>query len=107
MAKNIAIIGGSGAIGGALIKRLSSEYPDAVIHGFSREKPDHNLGNVDYHIINYSDENSIAKPFQNAVPEGKLFTPEFSATKLLAVVKELTPNQSGKCFAWDGAEIEP
>lgn len=50
---------------------------------------------------------NLSEPFQKNVPKEKLFTPEFSATKMLDVLNNLTPEDSGKCFAWDGAEIEP
>lgn len=49
----------------------------------------------------------LSKPFQSNVPNDKLFTPEFSAAKLLEVIQQLTPAHSGKCFAWDGTEIKP
>ena len=49
----------------------------------------------------------LSKPFQANVPDGKLFKPEFAATKLLEVLGNLTPDHSGKCFAWDGKEIKP
>jgi NAD(P)-dependent dehydrogenase (short-subunit alcohol dehydrogenase family) len=52
-------------------------------------------------------DSRLSKPFQGNVPDGKLFTPEFSVTKLLAVLENLTPEQSGLCFAWDGEEIKP
>lgn len=60
MIKNIAVIGCSGAIGGALIKRLSSLYPEAEIHGFSRQTPHAVIPSVHYHIIDYENEDSIA-----------------------------------------------
>jgi hypothetical protein len=41
------------------------------------------------------------------VPEGKLSTPDFAAARLLEVVDRLTPNESGKVFAWDGQMIPP
>ena len=47
----------------------------------------------------------LSEPFQNAVPEGKLFTPEFSAGKMLSVIDALTPDDSGGLYAWDGAPI--
>ena len=50
---------------------------------------------------------NLSKPFQRNVPEGKLFSPEYSTQQLLAVLESLTPAQSGKCFAWDGKEIKP
>ena len=52
-------------------------------------------------------DSSLSKPFQTNVPNDKLFTPQFSAKKLLQVLEKLTPEQSGTCFAWDGQTIEP
>lgn len=50
-------------------------------------------------------DSGLSKPFQANVPEGKLFTPDYSAGKLLAVVDKLTTEDSGKHFAWDGQPI--
>jgi NAD(P)-dependent dehydrogenase (short-subunit alcohol dehydrogenase family) len=50
-------------------------------------------------------ETPLSAPFQRGVAEGKLFTPEYSAKSLLNVIDGLTPEDSGKLFAWDGAEI--
>ena len=52
-------------------------------------------------------DSKLSKPFQGHVPKGKHFTPEYSAERLLAVLEHLTPEDSGKCFAWDGKEVEP
>jgi NAD(P)-dependent dehydrogenase (short-subunit alcohol dehydrogenase family) len=49
----------------------------------------------------------LSKPFQRGVPEEKLFTPDFSAERLLTVVDGLTPEHSGRVFAWDGEEVLP
>tara|TARA_A100001015_G_C14953994_1_gene697949 strand:- start:101 stop:805 length:705 start_codon:yes stop_codon:yes gene_type:complete len=49
----------------------------------------------------------LSRPFQGNVGEGKLFTPEYSAKKLLEVLENLSPEQTGKCFAWDGEEVLP
>jgi len=35
------------------------------------------------------------------------FTSEVAASQLIEVFTELTPSQSGGCFAWDGTEIQP
>ncbi|AEB28193.1 SDR family NAD(P)-dependent oxidoreductase [Francisella hispaniensis] len=69
-------------------KRLN---PSAVIVGL-------HPGTVDSHL---------SEPFQARVPEGKLFTPEYSASKLIEVLDSLKADDSGKCFAWDGEEIAP
>lgn len=52
-------------------------------------------------------DSSLSKPFQRHVDKRKLFTPEHSASYLLNVMNNLTPEHSGKCFAWDGKEITP
>ncbi len=52
-------------------------------------------------------DSSLSKPFQTNVPPNKLFSPTYSAENLLQVLLSLTPAQSGKCFDWNGVEIEP
>lgn len=52
-------------------------------------------------------DSALSKPFQSNVADGKLFTPDYSAGKLLDVLESLTPEQTGKCFAWDGQEVVP
>ena len=47
----------------------------------------------------------LSEPFQARVPRDKLFSPEYSAGKLLAVLEGLSPQDSGKVFAWDGSEV--
>lgn len=50
-------------------------------------------------------DTALSEPFQRGVPEGKLFSPAISANHLLSVIDGLTAEDSGKVFAWDGAEI--
>ncbi|WP_343563928.1 SDR family NAD(P)-dependent oxidoreductase [Kiloniella sp. b19] len=52
-------------------------------------------------------DSPLSKPFQGAVPEGKLFTADYSADRLLSVLETLTPQDSGELFAWDGERISP
>jgi NAD(P)-dependent dehydrogenase (short-subunit alcohol dehydrogenase family) len=52
-------------------------------------------------------DSNLSAPFQSRVPKDKLFSPTFSAQSLIAVLNKLTIVDSGKCFAWDGKEIEP
>ena len=40
------------------------------------------------------------------MPEGKLFTAQYSAEKLIEVLENLTVTDTGKCFAWDGKEVQ-
>jgi NAD(P)-dependent dehydrogenase (short-subunit alcohol dehydrogenase family) len=50
-------------------------------------------------------DTGLSAPFQKGVPEAKLFTPDYSASAMIAVLDALTPSDSGKLFAWDGAPI--
>ncbi len=52
-------------------------------------------------------DTGLSKPFQKAVAPGRLFSPDQAAAHLLDVIDQLTPAQTGRCFAWNGAEIEP
>jgi len=52
-------------------------------------------------------DTGLSEPFQSNVPDGKLFTPDFSAERLLRVIDGLGPEHSGRCFDWAGEEIAP
>jgi len=48
----------------------------------------------------------LSKPFTGRVPAGQLFTPDQSASKLLGVIDDLSPGQTGGFFAYDGSKVE-
>ena len=50
-------------------------------------------------------DSRLSQPFQGNVAEGKLFAPVQAADYLLRVIDARGPEDSGKVFAWDGAEI--
>jgi NAD(P)-dependent dehydrogenase (short-subunit alcohol dehydrogenase family) len=50
-------------------------------------------------------DTALSQPFQRNMAEGKLFTPEFAASRLLDVIDGLTPHDSGGVFAWDGKPV--
>ncbi|MCR5870621.1 MULTISPECIES: SDR family NAD(P)-dependent oxidoreductase [unclassified Sphingomonas] len=50
-------------------------------------------------------DTQLSAPFRGTIAPGKLFDAERAALQLLDVVEGLKPGDSGKCFAWDGAEI--
>lgn len=52
-------------------------------------------------------ETALSEPFRGNVPDGKLFTPDYSAECLLNVIDALSPAESGRCFDWRGEEIAP
>ena len=51
-------------------------------------------------------DTQLSKPFQNNVAH-EIFTPARAADHLLDVIDKKGPEDSGKCFAWDGQEILP
>ena len=51
-------------------------------------------------------DTALSKPFQRNVPDGKLFTPDYSAKHLLHVIEGLTSEDTGGFFAWNGDPIE-
>lgn len=52
-------------------------------------------------------DTKFSKPFQGNVPDGKLFTPEYSAKKLLSVIDQVTPDNSGDLLDWAGKIVTP
>lgn len=50
-------------------------------------------------------DTALSAPFQKGVPEDRLFTPAYSAERLLNVIDGLQPTDSGGVFAWDGQRI--
>lgn len=47
----------------------------------------------------------LSRPFQDGKGASRLFAPDVAAGHLLSVINSLTPEHSGRLFAWDGAEI--
>lgn len=52
-------------------------------------------------------DTGLSKPFQQNVRADQLFAPDRAAVQLLDVIDGLKAPDSGRLFAWDGAEIAP
>lgn len=50
-------------------------------------------------------DTGLSKAFQGNVPDGKLFTPEYSAEKLLSVIDGVSAADSGNLFDWAGEQV--
>lgn len=50
-------------------------------------------------------DTDLSRPFQSRVPTGKLFTPDFVAEQLLAVMGDRRPGESGSFWDWDGQPV--
>lgn len=51
-------------------------------------------------------DSKLSHPFQGNVPDGKLFSPEYSVSQLTNVIENVSPSDSGKIFAYDNTIIE-
>lgn len=52
-------------------------------------------------------DTALSQPFRRGIRAERLFAADFAADRLLSVIDGLTPDQSGRIFAWDGQEIPP
>jgi NAD(P)-dependent dehydrogenase (short-subunit alcohol dehydrogenase family) len=50
-------------------------------------------------------DTALSKPFQRNVPQGQLFTPEYSVSCMLSVLETLKPAESGQFLAFDGERL--
>ena len=50
-------------------------------------------------------DTALSEPFQSGVPAGALFEPAHSARALLTVLDQLSLEDTGNLYAWDGARI--
>ena len=50
-------------------------------------------------------DTKLSKPFQSAVPKGKLFTPAQSTEYLINIISSQKPADSGNFLAWDSSVI--
>ena len=49
----------------------------------------------------------LSKDFWNSVKQDKLFSPEYSAEKLMEVINSRTAEHRGRCWDYKGDEVEP
>jgi NAD(P)-dependent dehydrogenase (short-subunit alcohol dehydrogenase family) len=94
-------------LGGWHAYRASKAALNMLLRTFAIELARRNLRAVCVGLHPGTVDTGLSAPFQTNVPEGKLFTPDFAAARLLEVVDRLKPDDSGKVFAWDGQTIPP
>jgi hypothetical protein len=52
-------------------------------------------------------DSDLSSIFKAGLPAHKLFAPEYSAQRLMDVLKSRTVEHSGRCFSWDSSEVLP
>ena len=50
-------------------------------------------------------DTGLSRPFQAGVNDGKLFSPDLSARRLLSVIDSVNTTDTGSVFAWDGQRV--
>lgn len=92
-------------LGGWHSYRASKAALNMLVRNFAIELARTNPAAVAVTLHPGTVDTALSAPFQRGVPAEKLFPPERSAAHLLGVIARLTPADSGKLIAWDGAEV--
>ena len=94
-------------IGGWYSYRASKTALNQIIKNFSIEIKRSNPNSIFVGLQPGTVKSNLSKPFEKNVNSTNLFSPEYSAKKLLEVINDLTVEDTGKFFAWNGEEIQP
>lgn len=96
---------GDNRLGGWYAYRASKAAQNMLMRTFAIEWRRLNRESICVLLHPGTTDTGLSAPFQANVPEGKLFTTQFVAERLLAVIAERTPEDSGNFYAWDGQPI--
>ncbi len=89
-------------LGGWASYRASKAALNMVIRTFSIELARTNPNAVFIGLHPGTVDTNLSEPFQANIPEGKLFTPQYAANRMLEVLDHADSKKSGKIFAYDG-----
>ncbi len=92
-------------LGGWYAYRASKAALNMIVKNLAIETGRKNKSSIIAALHPGTVDSHLSMPFQSGVPEGKLFTAEYSAEQLLNVIDQLTPEDSGHLFAWDGEKL--
>ena len=92
-------------LGGWYAYRASKAALNMIIKNASIEVSKRNKQAIIIGLHPGTVDSDLSKPFQGNIADENLFTPEYSAEKLLEVIENMSAEKTGKCFAWDGKEI--
>ena len=94
-------------LGGWYSYRSSKTALNQIIKNFSIEIKRTNPNAIFVGLQPGTVSSFLSKPFEKNVKSENLFTPDFSASKLLEVIDNLESKDTGKLIAWNGKEIQP
>tara|TARA_R110000796_G_scaffold251533_1_gene383177 strand:- start:23168 stop:23926 length:759 start_codon:yes stop_codon:yes gene_type:complete len=96
---------GDNRLGGWYAYRASKAAQNMLMRTFAVEWQRLNRNGICLLLHPGTTDTELSRPFQANVPEGKLFTADYVAQRLLAVIAERVPEDTGQFFAWDGKTI--
>ncbi len=94
-------------LGGWYSYRASKTALNQIVKNFSIEIKRSNPNSIFIGLQPGTVKSNLSKPFEKNVQSENLFTPDYSAAKLLEVIDAVTSDDSGKLYAWNGEEIQP
>lgn len=94
-------------LGGWYSYRASKTALNQIVKNFSIEIKRLNPNSIFIGLQPGTVKSNLSKPFEKNVQSENLFTPDYSAAKLLEVIDAVTSDDSGKLYAWNGEEIQP
>ena len=92
-------------LGGWHSYRASKAALNMLVRNFAIELKMRNPQGIAVAIHPGTVDTQLSRPFQQSVPQDKLFAPEYSASHILATLESLSPMDSGGLFAWNGEGI--
>lgn len=96
---------GDNRTGGWYAYRASKAAQNQLMRTFSIEWRRRNPAGVCLLLHPGTVETELSAPFQSRVPAERLFDPMDAAARLLHIVANATPADSGRFIAWDGTDI--
>lgn len=92
-------------LGGWHSYRASKAALNQILRNFSIELARKNPDALCVGLHPGTVDTGLSKPFQGNVPDGKLFSPGYSAGRLLEAIDRMTPRDSGQVFDYDGEAV--
>ncbi len=96
---------GDNGLGGWHSYRASKAALNMLIRNFAIELARKNEAAVVVGLHPGTVDTRLSSPFRSGVPEAKLFTPAHSAEAMLKTLDDLSGNDSGGLFAYDGTRL--
>lgn len=97
---------GDNRLGGWYSYRASKSALNQLLHTASIELRRRNRNAIVALLHPGTTDTGLSAPFQDNVPEDKLFSVDYACTRMLDVVDGLDESSSGLFHAWDGQRIE-